>query len=65
MTRDALLGGPPVRSGAHCCVCGCWTTAPVEIGYTNQSGTGYITHHVCPHDINGGQCTVKHHVALG
>ncbi|MGX2995320.1 hypothetical protein JNUCC64_13660 [Streptomyces sp. JNUCC 64] len=63
MTRDALIDGPPAPSGARCCVCGHWTTAPVEIGYSSRSGTGYITHHVCPRDINGGQCTTNHQAA--
>ncbi|MGX2996075.1 hypothetical protein JNUCC64_17630 [Streptomyces sp. JNUCC 64] len=60
MTRDALVSGPPAQSGAHCCVCGCWTTAPVVIGYGGTSRTGAVTHRVCPRHIGGGACTVDH-----
>ncbi|MGX2997463.1 hypothetical protein JNUCC64_24925 [Streptomyces sp. JNUCC 64] len=77
MTRDALLlDGPPAETGAHCCVCGRWTTAPVVIGYTNHSGhdgtgdatgtgpgpsTAPITHHACPrHLVTGGECVADH-----
>ncbi|MGX2996521.1 hypothetical protein JNUCC64_19975 [Streptomyces sp. JNUCC 64] len=65
MIRDALLhDGPPAETGAHCHVCGRWTTAPVVIGYTSRTSTdgdtGYVTHHACPHDISDGQRTADH-----
>ncbi|MGX2995188.1 hypothetical protein JNUCC64_12970 [Streptomyces sp. JNUCC 64] len=46
MIRDALLDGPPAETGAHCYVCGCWTTVPVVIGYS-----GSVAHHVCPRHV--------------
>ncbi|MGX2995751.1 hypothetical protein JNUCC64_15925 [Streptomyces sp. JNUCC 64] len=56
MTRDALLlDGPPAATGAHCHVCGRWTTVPVVIGYTSRTGSGgdttSVTHHTCPHHL--------------
>ncbi|MFD5554542.1 hypothetical protein ACFWIA_11960 [Streptomyces sp. NPDC127068] len=61
MTRDALLGGPPAESGAHCCLCGCWTAAPVVIGYGSQSGANFVTHRVCPRHVHTtGPCTANH-----
>ncbi|WP_445397095.1 hypothetical protein ACSMX9_24770 [Streptomyces sp. LE64] len=62
MTRDALISGPPAESGAHCCLCGRWTTAPVVIGYDCQGGgAGFVAHRVCPqHVATPGSCTANH-----
>ncbi|MGX2997204.1 hypothetical protein JNUCC64_23560 [Streptomyces sp. JNUCC 64] len=51
MIRDALIDGPPAESGAHCCACGRWTTAPVVIGYGSRDGTGFVPHHACPRHV--------------
>ncbi|MER5490143.1 hypothetical protein [Streptomyces sp. NPDC002490] len=62
MTRDALTNAPPTEAGTHCCHCGRWTTAPVVLGYGSVSGTGFITHRVCPqHAGASGPCTADHH----
>ncbi|MFF2024882.1 hypothetical protein ACFVW2_24130 [Streptomyces sp. NPDC058171] len=61
MTRDALTSEPPVPSGAHCCICGQWTVAPVVIGYSSASGPAFVTHRVCPQHVNTrGPCTTDH-----
>ncbi|MGX2995013.1 hypothetical protein JNUCC64_12055 [Streptomyces sp. JNUCC 64] len=56
MIRDALLNDPPTETGAHCYVCGRWTTAPVILGHTTHhdptnTTTESTTHHTCPHHI--------------
>lgn len=44
MTIELPLTDPPTR----CCICGCLTGAPTEVGYVERfSGPGF-TQYVCP-----------------
>lgn len=48
MTRDALTAALTPASGARCCRCRNWTTAPVPVRYIERaSGPGMILY-ACP-----------------
>jgi hypothetical protein len=48
MTRDGLTSEPPAAFGATCCVCGCWTLAPLPVRDIERASGAPVTLYACP-----------------
>lgn len=48
MTRDGLTAKTPAEFGAVCCICRCWTLAPLPVRYVERMSGAPITLYACP-----------------